>query len=61
MLHCNGIDPFVMLMGNLIGDPLHVTTLFRPGPLLVTNATMSVLPLRRGNRDNLELIFHITL
>ena len=28
VLHCNDIDPFVMLMGNFIGDPFHIMTSF---------------------------------
>ena len=28
MLHCNGIDPFVTLMGNFNWDPFHATTSF---------------------------------
>ena len=28
LLHCNGIDPFVTLMGSCNGNPFHVTTSF---------------------------------
>ena len=37
----NRIDPFIMLMGNLIGEPFHVTTSFLHDPYL--GSTMLLL------------------